>query len=121
MRLGYAVAMKETARKLGERRLEDSLNALVIRCGLTSLDDSAGHLQAQQRNARDRDEFMRQCATRKLKTIPSYTNFVMVETGKPIRTVIAHFRSNGVEIGRPFPPYDTWARISLGTPEQMMT
>src|SRR5205085_2969543 len=77
MRLGYAVAAKETAQKMREYRLEDSLNAFVIRCGLASLDDAAGHKQAQERNARDRDEFVRQAGARKLKVIPSATNFVM--------------------------------------------
>ena len=45
----------------------------------------------------------------------------MVESGRPIRSVIGHFRQNHVEIGRPFPPLEMWARISLGTPEQMTT
>jgi histidinol-phosphate aminotransferase len=121
MRLGYAVATRETAQKLRAQKLEDDLNATVIRCALTSLDDTAGHEQARQRNQRDREEFMRQAQARGLKTIPSFTNFVMVETGRPVRSVIGHFRKNGVEIGRPFPPFDNWARISLGTPEQMTT
>jgi len=44
---------------------------------------------AAERNAADRDEFMRQAAARKLKPIPSSTNFVMMETGKPIRNLLA--------------------------------
>ena len=119
MRLGYAVASTQTAQKLRGKKLEDDLNALVIRCALTSLDDTAGHEQARLRNQRDREEFVRQAQARGLRNIPSFTNFVMIESGRPIRSVIGHFRRNGVEIGRPFPPYDTWARISLGTPEQM--
>src|SRR5207248_532590 len=95
MRLGYAVAPKPTAALLGAQKLEDDLNALVIRCAMTSLDDAAGHKQAQQRNARDRDEFLRQAQSRKLACIPSYANFVMLETQRPIRTLIAHFRKNG--------------------------
>ena len=90
-----------------------------VACGLTSLDDTASHQQAQQRNAADRDEFMKQASTRKLKVIPSSTNFVMFNANRPVRTVIDHFRKNNVSIGRPFPPLDTYTRISLGTPEQM--
>lgn len=119
MRLGYGIAAKETTKQISEHRLEDSLNVFVTRCALTSLDDSAGHQQAQQRNASDRDEFMRQVAARKLKAIPSTTNFVMINTNRPVRTVIDHFRKNNVAIGRPFPPLDTWARISLGKPDEM--
>jgi len=119
MRCGYSVATKETAKPMREQRLEDSLNIFVMRCALTSLDDSAGHQRAQQRNAADRDEFLRQASARKLKTIPSSTNFVMMSTNRPIRGLIEHFRQNNVRIGRPFPPMDTYARISLGKPEEM--
>jgi histidinol-phosphate aminotransferase len=119
MRLGYAVTSKETAKQMREHSLSFSANAFVIRCALTSLDDSAGHQMAQRRNAADREEFMRQAAARKVKAIPSAANFVMVDTGRPIRSVIDFFKKNNVEIGRPFPPLDSHARISLGKPEEM--
>jgi histidinol-phosphate aminotransferase len=119
MRLGYGVTAKETAALMRKHRLEDSLNIFVMRCALTGLDDSAGHRLAIQRNATDRDEFMRQASARKLKAISSSANFVMLNSSRPIRGVIDHFRKNNVAIGRPFPPLDTYARISLGTPPQM--
>ena len=114
-----SIAAKQTAGQMREQKVEDSLNVFVMRCGLTSLDDAASHQQAQQRNAADRDEFMKQASTRKLKVIPSSTNFVMFNANRPVRTVIDHFKKNNVSIGRPFPPLDTYTRISLGTPEQM--
>ncbi|SRR6266700_527446 len=119
MRLGYGIAAKDTAAELQKHRLQDSLNIFVMRCALTGLDDSAGHQLAVQRNAADRDEFIRQASARKLKTIPSSANFVMLNSNRPVRGLIDHFRKNNVAIGRPFPPLDTYARISLGTPPQM--
>jgi histidinol-phosphate aminotransferase len=119
MRLGYGIAAKDTAAEMRKYRLQDSTNICVLRCGLMSLDDSTGHRMAMERNAADRDEFMRQAVARKLKPIPSSTNFVMMETGRPIRSLTAYFDKNGIKIGRPFPPMDTYARISLGTPPQM--
>jgi histidinol-phosphate/aromatic aminotransferase/cobyric acid decarboxylase-like protein len=43
----------------------------------------------------------------------------MMNTQRPVKTVIEHFMKNNIRIGRPFPPMDTYARISLGTPDQM--
>jgi hypothetical protein len=43
----------------------------------------------------------------------------MMGTGRPTPSLINHFGKNNIKIGRPFPPMDTYARISLGTPEQM--
>jgi len=119
MRLGYAVTSSATTKALAKHRLQDSLNAFVIRCALVGMSDTAGHTQAQKRNAADREEFMRQVAGRKLKAIPSSANFVMLNANRPVRSVITHFRDNNIEIGRPFPPMDTYARVSLGTPGQM--
>jgi len=119
MRLGYGIAAQDTAAEMRRHRLEDSLNVFVMRCAMASMDDAAGYRQAVERNARDRDEFMRQAAARKIKPVPSCTNFVMMPTGRPIRGLIDSFSKNSVRIGRPFPPLDTYARISLGTPEQM--
>lgn len=119
MRCGYGITAKETATEMRQHRLQDSLNIFVMRSALISLDDSAGHQVAQQRNTNDRDEFMRQAAARKLKPIPSSTNFVMVNANRPIRSLIAHFKQNSIAIGRPFPPMDTYARISLGKPDEM--
>jgi histidinol-phosphate aminotransferase len=119
MRLGYGITDKDTAAEMRKHRLEDSLNIFVMRCALASLDDAAGYRQAVARNAQDRDEFMRQAAARKVKPIASCTNFVMMGTSRPIRGLIDYFAKNNVRVGRPFPPMDTYARISLGTPEQM--
>src|SRR5260370_35321498 len=90
-----------------------------MRCEVAALDDSAGSHQADARNDADRDEFMRQAAARKLKPIPSCTNFVVMETGRPIRGLIDDFLKNDIEVGRAFPPMATFARVSLATPPQM--
>ena len=46
-------------------------------------------------------------------------NFVFVRTGMPIAEFNAKMRAEGVLIGRPFPPYLDWARITIGLPEEM--
>jgi histidinol-phosphate aminotransferase len=119
MRLGYSVASKKTTELIRRQHLQNSCNVFAARCAMVSLDDAAAHQRAAQRNAADRDEFMRQAATRKLKPIPSSANFVMMDTGRPIRSLIETFAKNNVLVGRPFPPLETFARISFGLPEEM--
>ncbi|MCL4721034.1 MAG: histidinol-phosphate aminotransferase family protein [Gammaproteobacteria bacterium] len=46
-------------------------------------------------------------------------NFVFFDTGGPLADFSAAMRREGYLTGRPFAPYDTWARVSLGTVEQM--
>ena len=119
LRLGYAVTSARNSKAMAAHKLEDSTNILALRSGVTSLDHEDEHKFAVQRNGFDRDEFMRQATQRKLQVIPSWTNFVMFNTQRPIRTVIDYFKKNNIRIGRPFPPMDTFARISLGKPDEM--
>jgi histidinol-phosphate aminotransferase len=119
LRLGYAVTSAANTKAMAAHKLEDSTNILALRAGLTSLEHEDEHKMAAMRNGFDRDEFMRQAALRKLQVIPSWTNFVMFNTQRPIRSVIDHFKTSNIRIGRPFPPMDTFARISLGKPEEM--
>ena len=118
LRLGYAVTSAKNSKAMAAHKLEDSTNILALRAGLTSLDNDDEHKMAVMRNGFDRDEFQRQASQRKLQVIPSWTNFVMFNTQRPIRTVIDYFKKNNIRIGRPFPPMDTYARISLGQPDR---
>ena len=119
IRLGYAVATPETAQKLRPCQLLDNVNILAALGGIAALADPEAMHAASARNRRDREEFMRQATARKLAPIPSYANFFMMDTGRPIRQVIEHFKQNNVLVGRRFPPLETYVRVSLGLPEEM--
>jgi len=121
MRMGYAIAEPELARRMGPYALPDNLNVVAAEVGSFALKDLDGLAAAIKRNAADRDAFQAQAKQRGIKFIPSAGNFVMIDTGKPIRPVIQHFRQHNIAIGRPFPPLETHARISLGTPPEMQS
>jgi histidinol-phosphate aminotransferase len=46
-------------------------------------------------------------------------NFVFFDTGGPAADFSAAMRRAGYMVGRPFPPYSSWCRVSMGTVEQM--
>ncbi len=46
-------------------------------------------------------------------------NFVFFDTGGPLADFSAAMRRAGYLVGRPFAPYATWCRVSMGTLEQM--
>ncbi len=118
-RLGYSVAPLKVTEAMRPHRLFDSGNQMVLHGAMAALDDSAAMHAAVQRNARDREEFLRQTRGRKITVVPSQANFLMVRTGRPVREVIAHFRQQNIAVGRPFPPMETYLRVSLGRPEEM--
>jgi histidinol-phosphate aminotransferase len=119
LRLGYGITSPQTAKLLSQQKLDDSTNEFALRCALSSLNDTDERQLAIMRNSNDRGVFLHEAKLRRIPAITSWTNFVMIDTFRPVRSVIDFFKTNGILIGRPFPPMDTWARISLGTPEQM--
>jgi histidinol-phosphate aminotransferase len=119
IRLGYAVSSPEMIGPMRPHQLDTNINTVAAAAGIASLDDETGMQAASRRMIADREEFLRQAATRKLKVVPTMANFAMIDTGRPIRTVIAKFQDKGILIGRPFPTMDTYARISFGTPDEM--
>lgn len=54
-----------------------------------------------------------------VRYVRSQTNFTFFETGIPVDELNAELRAHGIISGRPFPPYLTWSRISMQTPEEM--
>jgi histidinol-phosphate aminotransferase len=119
LRLGYAVGTPETVAQLASRRTFDNVNTVAAHCAGVALENAPALAAAISRNARDRASFLSQAAARRLKTIPSYANFIMLDTSRDIREVIQHFEHHRILVGRPFPPLNTYLRVSLGTPSEM--
>lgn len=119
IRAGYAVASEDIIKRLRPFSTFMSVNNLAVAACTAVLKDADGLAKAKRQTDADRDEFLRQAKQRNLSVIPSAANFTMLDTKRPIRQVIDHFGQNGIQIGRPFPPYETHARISFGTPAEM--
>jgi len=119
LRLGYAIASPDVAKRLSTYLTQDNINGIALKAAMAALDDSEGTTEFIRRNADVRQEFFNQAMARMLKPIDSHANFVMMNVDHPADSVIEHFRKNNILIGRPFPAMNTYVRISLGTTEDM--
>jgi histidinol-phosphate aminotransferase len=119
MRVGYCIAHPQTIEKLGKHYVFDNPNVVGTIGATASLQDSAGLAAATKRIVDDRNRFLAEAQKRHLKVIPSQANFVMFDSGKQVRQAIDFFKKQNVLIGRPFPPYDTHIRVSLGLTDEM--
>jgi histidinol-phosphate aminotransferase len=116
MRVGYAVADEAVARTLAIQRLPDNLTVPAARAALAALNDAEYVRQSAISNADRRQEFFNQANARMLKPIDSHTNFVMFNTLRPARDVVAHFQRHGILIVGSMESLDKYVRVSLGTP-----
>jgi histidinol-phosphate aminotransferase len=118
MRLGYAVA---PANMIAEMRPYSmgSINALVKHGGVAALKDTASQASVKKMVIDLRKKTTSELNAYGYETIPSETNFFMVNIGREIQPVIQEFLAKKVQVGRPFPPMTTHMRVSIGTADEM--
>ena len=119
LRCGYAIAHAETIAQLERFKLESSVNQLAIAAARAALGDK-DRLERERTLNRAAREWTRQLFTSLGCAVgPSEANFILVDLGRDARTFRDACRRAGVAVGRPFPPLDNYARISIGTMEEM--
>ena len=119
MRIGYAVATPEIARRFDAGFPRWSVSVVSALAASAALDDVDYVRQGIKRNDDDRQEFMNQVNGHMLRAIDSQTNFVMVNPMRPPDEVIEHLKKNNILIGPKYPVLDKYIRVSLGTPSEM--
>ena len=119
MRIGYAVATPETAKRLAAGFPGWSVSVVSARAASAALDDVDYVRLGIQRNAADRQEFLSQANARSLHPIDSQTNFVMMNPQRPPDDVIDHLKKRNILIGPKYPALDKYVRVSLGLPGEM--
>ena len=119
MRIGYAVAAPEMAKRLPAGFPNWSVSVVSARAASAALDDVEYVRLGIKRNSDDRQEFMNQVNARMLRAIDSQTNFAMVNPMRPPDEVIDHLKKNHILIGPKYPVLDKYIRVSLGTPGEM--
>src|SRR5829696_7617582 len=122
VRIGYAVADAATTRKMAAYRMPYNVNTFGVAAAVASLKDPQHIKDESARNKGVRDFTVKALADLGYRSTDSQTNFIFTEIGKTMTA--AQFRdqcaAKGVMVGRDFPPLEKqWARISLGTMEEM--
>jgi histidinol-phosphate aminotransferase len=119
LRLGYAVARPETLEAMRRHRLGLNVNTLVAAAATAALADEEAVAAERARNREAREFTRRALADLGYPCGPSEANFIMVDVRRDAREFQKACLAEGVQIGRPFPPLTTYARISIGTIEEM--
>lgn len=119
LRIGYAIAHADTIALLRPYRLNNGGNVLGATAAAAAL-GAQGRIREQQRLNREALQLTRGHFERLgYRLGPSEGNFLFFD----IRRDVAEFKESclklGVAVGRPFPPFSTHVRISMGTLDEM--
>ena len=122
VRIGYAIGDAATVKKMSAYRMPYNVNTFGVAAAIASLKDPQHIKEEAARNKAVRDFTVKALADLGYSSADSQTNFIFTDIGKTMTA--AAFRdacaAKGIMVGRDFPPLEkTWARISLGTMEEM--
>lgn len=100
-------------------RLPLGVNGLGAAGAIASLADRE-HITRERRLNREARALTRDFFERAgFEVAASHTNFIMVAIWRPVAEFRKACATLGVAVGRPFPPLDRHARISIGTRKEM--
>lgn len=119
-RLGYAIMPADQAKQLGRKLRMGGVNYLALVAGMASMDD---HTNLETMRKRIRVERNKLTAAAEALGRPyaknPQGNFIYVDTGMPHDAFAEKMKAKGIKVvGRTWPGFDSWSRISVGTPEE---
>ena len=118
LRVGYLVAKPEIAAKIRKNVVAMS-NVLAVEAAKEALVDDAFYQFSLEKNREAKARIYSLLDHLNLDYVKSHTNFIFFHSKKDIRALGPAMLSKGVRIGRPFPPFYDWCRISTGTLEEV--
>jgi histidinol-phosphate aminotransferase len=114
VRCGYAIAPAEIATTLAGARMSTP-NIFAVRAARASLGDAEFLSDCRQRILASRARITSELTRLKLHYAEPQGNFVFFDTGMPLARFSHLMRERNILVGRLFPPYDTWCRVTIGT------
>ncbi len=119
LRVGYALARPDIAARLRAFRTDNSINIIGLRAAIAAYRDPAFVQWSRDNIASERNKVVANLRALGHKSVPSQTNFIFFHLGRPIGAFQQAMAAQGILVGRPFPPYLDWCRLSIGKPEEM--
>lgn len=118
LRLGYAIGAEPKIKAMVPFASWSNTNSAVLAAALECLADP-DLVPRQKKTLNDtRRWLVAELAKQGRRTMPSETNFVMIDVGGDVAPVIEAFRAKKILVGRKFPSLPNWLRVSVGTRPQ---
>jgi histidinol-phosphate aminotransferase len=114
LRCGYAIAPPDIAAQLAAACMTTP-NIFAVRAARASLADVGFLSDCRQRILASRAHITAELTRLKLRFADPQGNFVFFDTGMPLARFSDLMRQRNILVARPFPPYETWCRITIGT------
>jgi histidinol-phosphate aminotransferase len=121
LRCGYGVAQRETIDRIRPHESPDTVNILALAAAVASLDDPDQVANGCRLNSEARNFTISELEKIGFKSIPSQTNFFMVDMKRPVTPLIQAMKQRNVQVGRLFPALPNHMRVTVGKKSEMET
>ena len=118
LRVGYLIAKPDLAAQIRKNIVAMS-NVLAIEAAKEALQDDSFYQFSLEKNREAKARIYKLLDHLNLDYVTSHTNFIFFHSKKDIRELGPAMLKKGVRIGRPFPPFYDWCRVSSGTLEEV--
>lgn len=118
MRVGYMIARPDIAARLRSAAMANT-NIPAVVAAMAAMEDDEFYKFSLKKNTESKNLIYNTLDEMKMSYVKSHANFVFFKSGKDIRELQGEFYMRGIQIGRPFPPFTDWCRISTGTVEEV--
>ena len=114
IRIGYGLARPDIISDISAAVMT-SPNIFAVRAARASLADRAFLTDTRRRIIASRQRITKELTGLGLAYAEPQGNFVFFDTGKPLERFTELMKARNILVGRHFPPYDNWCRITIGT------
>lgn len=121
MRLGYAISTPANIKAMEAFKLWSNANVAVLQAAMASLNDPDHVREQRNKNIATRRWLMNELDRDGRTYIPSHTNFMMIQVNRDVAPIQQAFAEKKIFVGRKFPTMETWLRVSMGTPGEMLS
>ena len=118
LRVGFGFARPDIVENL-QPKMTGTLNMIGLRAALASYRDQRFQQYSREKNEEAKQIVMDALDRMGREYARSDTNFIFFHTGVPISQFQAAMEARGIRVGRPFPPYLDWCRLSMARPREM--
>ena len=114
IRMGYGISRPDIIKTVAATTMTTP-NIFAVRAARASLGDKAFLTDTRRRILASRRKITTELAKLGLRYAVPQGNFVFFDTGMPLEHFTELMKARNILVGRLFPPYDTWCRITIGT------
>jgi histidinol-phosphate aminotransferase len=118
LRIGFAYAHPDLIADMNTKKT-GSLNIVGQHAALASIRDMEFQDFSRARNKESLALVEGMCDELGVNYVKSNANFSFIETGMEVEAFRSLMLSEGIMVGRAFPPFSNWARVSMQTPQEM--